>query len=341
MALKPKPYIAGYQEQYLKDSAKVYPCHANRASECGHPCARYLTYCRTNWKDRKPFGTTTYAIFELGKELERVVVQGWLQDRLGLEVVSPKHAAFSYPEVQLTGHLDCYIEETTDEEGTTKPLTHSSEPDPNSRSNTWVPVEVKGIARGTWQEIHKFGDLLKSKRSWVRKWAGQLLVYMLMDNKPYGRFVFFSKETGLMKDIPVILEDHLDLAEAILKKLELVNKHVADGTLPDRFYEPGTPSKLCEDCGFGHLCLPGGGYGTALSLVDDPEIEQAIDLYTENKKLAKAATGFLEDNKELCQKIRGMLEGKDNHIIGKYRITGKMRKGKNPYWMWKAEVLGK
>lgn len=342
MSLKPKPYLADVQGQFLKDHTRIFPCHTNRASECGHPCARYLVYCRTHWRERTPHPPTTQAIFELGKELERVVVQGWLQDRLGLEVVAPKHADFSYPAVQLTGHLDCYIEEEVVEESLL-PTSYKSEPDPHGRTETtkiWVPCEVKGVARGTWNEINKFGDLLRSKRSWVRKWAGQLLVYMLMDNKPFGRFIFFSKETGQIKDIPVRLEDHLEYAEEILRKLEVVNKHVEEGTLPDRFYEPGAPSPICEDCGFNHTCLPGGGYTAALSLVDDPVVEESLDAYFILEEEYERAKKVVDARDGLRKKIRGMLNNKENCIIGKYHVTGKMRGGRYPYWQWEAKRLG-
>lgn len=345
MILKPKPYLAGMQEQYLNDSIRIYPCHSNRASECGHPCSRYLVYCRTNWKDRLPHGTTTQAIFELGKELEKVVVQGWLQDRLGLEIVSPKNATFSYPSVELTGHLDCYIEEEIDDSGDMPvPTADISEPDPHSRgamaTRIWVPCEVKGINLATYRSIHSFNDLLKSKRPWVRKWAGQLLVYMLMDNKPYGRFIFFSKELGLIKDIPVVLDDHLDLAEEILQKLEEVNKHVKEGTLPPRFYEPGIPSPTCKDCSFTHLCMPGGSFEAALALVDDDVLAEKLDAYFELEPTVDASKEVIKNRDVMSKELRHMLKGKANIIVGDYHVTGKMTKGKNAYWKWEAKKLG-
>lgn len=342
MKIKPRPYIGDMQEQYLNDNIRIYPCHGNRASECGHPCTRYLVYCRTNWSDRVPHGTTTQAIFELGKELEKVVVQGWLQDRLRLEVVSPKNADFSYPEVELTGHLDCYIEEEIDE-GDIKGTIVASELDPHIRNTgkrIWVPVEIKGIAPNTWNTVNRFEDLLKSRYSWVRKWAGQLLVYMLMDGKPYGRFVFFNKTTGLIKDIPVVLEDHLDLAEEILSKLEEVNKHVKEGTLPDRIYGDGIPDKICEDCGFRMICLPGGSYEASLQLVDDPAIEETLDVYFDIDAEVEEAKAVIKSREDVGKDLRRMLKGKTNAIIGRYRVTGKQTKGKNSYWKWKAEVLG-
>lgn len=342
-SIKPRPYISQLQEEFLEGNRRLHPCHTNRASECGHPCARYLFYARTRWEDRQVPSVSTQAIFELGKDLERIVTQNWLQDRLRLEVVAPKHQDFHYPALELTGHMDAYVEEEINEQtGEVSHACHVSDPDPMARSTAqrlWVPVEIKGINLNTWRELGDFNDLLKSKRHWVRKWAGQLLMYLVMDDKPYGRFVFFSKELGQIKDIPVVRADYQDVINDIVARLEMVNKCVREGITPDRFYEPGPPDEICVNCNYNHICLPGGSYEEALSVVDNPVIEEALDKWKEMEGSVHFAKAEVKEYDELRKKLRAMLKGKDHVRIGKYIVSGKMRGGRYPYWQWEAKEV--
>lgn len=343
MKRRPRPYLAQKQHQYLTDTIRITPCHSNRASEAGHPCVRYLYFARTRWKDRKAHGAELQAIFELGKDLEDIVVNRWLINRLGLSIVRPKDRDYSYPSIQVTGHLDAYIEEEITKEGLVRPLMPASEPDPAAEtSSVWVPAEIKGVAIGTWNEVDSFEDILTSSRPWVRKYAGQMLLYLLMDNKEYGRFVIFSKEKGRLKDIPVVLADHLEEAEAILKRLEVVNQAVADGKAPPRFYEPGFPDPMCEECSFGHICLPGGGYQSALQLVDDDVLAEKIGEFLDETEILKDSKAKLLKLDKTRQLIRDAVKGKETAIIGDYHVTGRevKVKGRRPYWKWDAKKVG-
>ena len=51
-----------------------YPCHANRASEAGHPCEKYLVLSRTNWQDKLLHPAEVEFIFEGGRMVEEMAV---------------------------------------------------------------------------------------------------------------------------------------------------------------------------------------------------------------------------------------------------------------------------
>jgi len=304
-----RPYIGEMQLQYLKDEARVYPCHTNRASEAGHPCARYLTYCRSHWEHRSAPDPERQALYTLGNDIEDVVINQWCIGRLkryGLDIVRPKDRDWEDKPTGTTGHLDCYLNEKQDDD-----------------SVAWIPGEIKGVAIGTWDEITCHTDMITSSRSWVRKWAVQLPFYCLMDGKPYGRYIFFSKESGKLRDFCVVLEDCLEMLDEVSKRLQLVNRHVAAGTVPDRFYEPGPPSPLCEDCDFAHICLPGSCYDTAVRQMDDPAVEFLL-------KRLEALQADLEPSKKVQKEhdaVRKQLtmyfEDKPKVFIGGRLIVGK------------------
>jgi hypothetical protein len=320
-----RPYLSEAQHQWLKDAARIYPCHTNRASEAGHPCARYLTYCRTHWMHRQAPDPERQALFALGNDIEDIVFNNWGITRLkayGVDIIRPKDRDWQDKPTGATGHLDCFLAEKQDD-GTAM----------------WVPGEIKGVAIGTWDEVQSHRDMLTSTRSWVRKWAVQLPFYCLMDSKPYGRYIFFSKETGRIRDFCVVLDDCLALLDEVSAKLKVVNEHVAAGTLPPRFYEPGPPSTLCEDCDFGHLCLPGSSYDAAVRLMDDPTAESLLHRYEALSAKLKEAKGGMERELEGVKKqLAKYFEDKPSVVLGGRLIKGKRievgpSNGYN-YWKW-------
>lgn len=317
-AEKLKPFLARQQEQYLKDTFRITPCHSNRASSVGHPCARFLTYSRTHWNQRQIPDVYLMSIFRLGWDLEEIVFR-WLKERLQLQIIQPKNRDSSWAQYQLTGHLDCYCEEI---------------------AGLWVPWEIKGVSAGTWDTVSTWEEMKRSKRHWIKKWVGQLPCYLVMEEKPYGRFVLFQKESGLLKDLVVILDENLQLVEDIIKRLEIVNRHVAAGTLPDRFYEPGPPSETCEGCDFGHLCLPGSSYDEALKLMNDPQV---LALLVEEQELKETIKVVAPETKRLLaigEQLKKFFEGKPKVLIGDFLVEGGVinKKAMDATSYWKRSV---
>lgn len=312
--------IAELQEQWLKDDFRITPTHTNRASSAGHPCARYLTYCRTHWQQRSVPDVYLMSIFKHGWMIEDVVFS-WLKDKLKLDCIQPKDRDLSWPHLQLTGHLDAYLNE----------------------DGVWVPLEIKSVSDFTWDNIRCFDDMKHSKAPWVAKWRAQLLLYMLLENKSRGRYVFMHKESGLLRDFPVVLEENLSFVEEVLKRLELVNQHVAAGTLPDRIYGDGAPSTLCERCDFGHVCLPGSCYDEALKLMIDPQVEALLQEEQELKATIKMMAPQEARLDDIKKKLMIFFKDKPRVMVGNFVVTGSVVNKKamdaTSYWLRKVKVV--
>lgn len=317
--------IAELQEQWLKDKYEVKPQHTNRASNAGSPCSRYLVYSRTSYQMREAPSTHLLSIFEAGHDCEKIVFK-WLNDRLDLPIIQPKNKDSFWPALQLSGHLDALLEEEI------------------NGKKVWSPVEIKSCSISTFDSVHNFEEMKNSNKHWVRKYCGQMLLYLLLENKERGYFCFYNKESGLLRDFPVVLCDHMDMAEVILKRLEEVNRHVAAGTIPDRFYEPGPPSELCASCDFATLCLPGSSYGEALKLLTEPSVEALLREESELKQALKLVANEERRLKVIGDQLKAFFEGKAKVMIGNYIVTGSVvnKKAQEPtsYWLRKVKLIG-
>lgn len=317
--------IAELQEQWLKDKYKVSPQHTNRASNAGSPCSRYLVYSRTSYQMREAPSVHLLSIFTAGNDCENIVFK-WLKDRLDLPILQPKDRDSFWPALQLSGHLDALLEREID------------------GKKVWCPVEIKSCSISTFDSVHSFEEMKHSNKHWVRKYCGQMLLYLLLENKEVGFFCFYNKESGLLRDFEVRLCDHMDMAEEILRRLEEVNRHVAAGTIPDRFYEPGPPSELCATCDFQTICLPGSSYGEALKLMVEPSVEKLLREEQELKTAIKLVANEEKRLKTVGDQLKAFFTGKSKVLIGNYIVTGSVveKKAQEPtsYWLRKVKVIG-
>ena len=90
-------------DEYVEKQRKVFPCHTNRASSMGHECARYLTYCRTNWEDKSLVPVTLQYIF-MGGQDEEDNAMDWIR-KSGVRIYEPQKS-FHWKEYNISGHLD-------------------------------------------------------------------------------------------------------------------------------------------------------------------------------------------------------------------------------------------
>ena len=217
---------------------KQWPVNANRASELGHECLRYLVLNRTRWQEKSPHDARLQMIFDMGRMVEDAVQQDLRE--AGFTIVEQQRP-FSWPEYQITGSIDMKLVIDGDV----------------------FPCEVKSAAPHAFNSINSVQDMLSHKWAYMRKYPAQLTLYLLMDSKDRGLFLFKNKSTGEMKEIWVDLD--YEFAESLVKKAEAINKHVADGTLP----EPMEYSEnICGDCAFQHICLP-DRIGKEVEVTDD------------------------------------------------------------------------
>src|SRR5690606_30256677 len=223
------PDVAGAVLEAARRRVRVVPQHVNRASSAGHPCERDLVYSRTRWSERQPHDAVTQLVFDGGNTIEDMAIRQ-LRDA-GFTVLEQQRS-LEWPEYQLTGHIDGLL--VADGEA--------------------HPFDVKSVNPNDWQRLNTMDDFLSSPRHWVRGWPAQLLLYLLMREMERGFLYLVNKMTFEPKVVWFDLNESraLDLAEQTLQKLERVNRHVAEGTVPEPIDEPDT----CSRCPFYHICLP-------------------------------------------------------------------------------------
>jgi len=87
--------------QAYEQKRRVSPCRSNRASQIGHPCLRYLTYCRKDWKQKVLPSVELLWIFEMGNLIEEMAVKRLTKAGL---LVTQQQRDFEEPKQGITGH---------------------------------------------------------------------------------------------------------------------------------------------------------------------------------------------------------------------------------------------
>ena len=272
--------------KHLESSRSGYVPTANYASQAGHPCARHLPYQRLNWQDKPLPEVRRLLIFRDGNMHEEDVMQ-LLRDA-GLQVIEQQRP-FEWKELQVRGKIDAKVKF----------------PDSNV-----IPIEVKSIAAHSFAKINSVKDMLESNKPWVVGYVGQMMLYLLMMNAEVGIILFKNKATGELKEIEVRLD--FAYAEKLCQKLEVVNKHVQNGTYPDRI----TDRAVCQMCDFKHVCLP-DEVSDMVVLDDDPEVLEKLDRLEELKAMAAEHAEIQEELKARWQKRQ-----QGTYLVGtKYQVV--------------------
>jgi CRISPR/Cas system-associated exonuclease Cas4 (RecB family) len=264
-------------------SIKQYPVHTNRASDLGHPCVRYHVLNRTKWEEKALHDTRLQLIFDLGKEIEDITIRD-MQDA-GFKVIEQQRP-FTWKEYNITGTVDGKV--LIDGEA--------------------IPFEVKSCSQFVFDKLNSVEDMKNGKYGYLRKYPTQLNLYLLMDNKNQGVFIFKNKQTGAYKEIWMSLD--WNLGEEALKRAEAVNMHVAAGTLPD----PINEDMWCNECPYAHICLP-EQTGKEVE-IDAGELAAVLDRMEELKPI-------LEEYDELDAQVKKAVEGREKVLAGNWFITGK------------------
>jgi len=294
------------------EDIKQYPIYNNIASELGHPCLRYLVYCRTNWKDRPIPSLEKLLIFEEGKlhewkvikDLHDAGIRVWSQGfYFGDEDFFKKHL--------ISGKIDGAIEV----------------------NNEKYPLEIKSMKSYTFESINTIEDMMNSKIFWLKKYPAQISIYMLGCNVERGIFILKNKTNGKLKQLNVNLD--YNYAESLIKKADLINEYIEKKQLPEQINN----DDICSECDFAHICMPDKNYGK-IEIFDMVEVKHILDKREELLKYKKELDEIEEQLKQF--------DGKPDIIIcGKYRITGQWVERKEytvpagKYWKRKIEILGK
>lgn len=264
---------------------KQYPVKSNRASDLGHECLKYLVLNRTRWEEKTIHEARLQMIFDMGNLIETAVMSDLME--AGFAIVEQQRP-FSWDKYNITGSIDCKI------------LT----------GDKVYPTEIKSAAPYAFDSINSIEDMKKHKWHYMRKYPAQLTLYLLMDGKDRGVFIFKNKSTGALKEIWLDLD--LDFAESLVQKAETINSHVAEGTLPEPIeYDEG----ICADCGFSHICMP-DRIGKEVEIIDDDKLLELLTRYHELKPSAK-------EYEDVDKRISEMVSGREKILIGDWFIEGK------------------
>ncbi|MGW8324054.1 MAG: CRISPR-associated protein Cas4 [Desulfobacterales bacterium] len=275
---------------------KRYPCFSNRASSIGYfvpmleGCVRRGVYERTHWKEKELYDAKVQLIFDEGHNQERQVLLDLAE--AGISIIL-QQSADEWKEYNITLHIDgAFVED-----------------------DIAYPVEIKSMHPKIYSAIHCIDDF--KKKPWTRAYLAQMTIYMLCKNVDKGIFILKNKSSGELKQITVDLD--YELGEACLKTAEAINKHISEGTLPDRIND----REKCKECPFKAVCLPEISFGEPLKIHDDPIYEKRIDRYFE-----------LKNSSDECKKIYELIReeaksslsdtGQLNEIVGKHHLTGKL-----------------
>ena len=260
-----------------------YPVHTNRASDLGNPCVRYHVLNRTRWQEKAMHGAGLQMIFDLGNVFEDTVLKDLAE--AGIPVIEQQRP-FEWKEYQITGHVDGKI--LMDGEA--------------------IPLEIKSCSPLIFPRINTIDDLKNGKYGYLRKYSHQLNLYLLMDNKERGLFIFKDKSTGKMKEIWMDID--YDLGEETLKRAQAINAHIANGTMP----EPINEEMWCNGCAFAHVCLP-EHIGKEVE-IDTGELAAMLDRMEELKDAAK-------EYRDLNDSVTALLKGREKVLADNWFITGK------------------
>jgi hypothetical protein len=285
------PNIPAILDERTASRIKISP-HAgsNRASEAAHPCVRFLVASRLHPEKK--------ALHDLG--LQRIFDEGHLHEdallrdlaEAGLKIVEQQRP-YEWTKFELTGRIDGKI----------------------AVDGAFIPLELKSCSPNVFKSLRDLPpeDMVKSKYPWVRRYPGQILLYMLMQEIDTGIIVFKNKQSGeKLQKIFTLDDSALDYAEAILKKLEEVNAHVKAGTEP-----PAEPIDDCKGCAFAHtLCFPDQDYGPGYEIMmADGELLAKLERRETIAEIAK-------EYRDIDEELKGFFKGR-NAVIGGFVIESK------------------
>lgn len=265
---------------HLLSERKSWAPACNYAYNAGHPCARNLVYHRLNWQEKALPSTGTLLIFREGNLHEDSVIKLLLDS--GIEIIETQRP-FEIKQIQLRGKIDGQIK---------------------LEDGKLIPAEIKSMNPFDFEKINTIEDMKKSVKVWIRGYVTQMMMYLFGMEKEIGVFILKNKVNGELKFVMCPID--YESAEKDWKKLELVNKHVAAGTYPERIED----RSVCRYCDFKHICLPDES-SEAMNITDNQEL---LELLEERERLREAAKAYDDIDDKLKVYWKGLSEG--THLVG-------------------------
>jgi CRISPR/Cas system-associated exonuclease Cas4 (RecB family) len=253
--------------RHIKKAINVWPCRANRASMIASDCERQLVYWRTKWSEALVHDVDLEFIFREGNHHEQIVLRDLAEAGI---ILIEQQTYLEDNKYQLTGHVDAVY----------------------ALNGVAIPVEIKSMSEHIWRTVAKRGPVVYEWREvadafdakpWLRKYYGQLTVYMFCKNTDRAILILKNKSTGALAQVNLQLD--YGYAEELLQRCERINAHVDAGTLPDRIdYDPD----VCGKCPFLHLCLPDHAEGPPIKFVSNDKVATILDTRATSETASRA-----------------------------------------------------
>jgi hypothetical protein len=284
---------------------RTHPCHTNRASSLGGDCERELVYQRLHWDRAAEPSDDLKIIFQEGEKHEQAVIQD-MRDA-GLRVFE-QQTTLHMREYQITGHIDATVGAGPDMEPVPVDVKSMS-------PHIWDSIFYAGADSYTWEQV---AERFQAK-PWLRKYRGQITLYMLMREIEHGILLCINKGTGALAQVCIDLD--YTYGESLLQRAERINLHVEAETLPERIeYD----EEICPRCPFYHLCLPSQQDREPIAFLSEPKV---IDLLTTWGATREAAADYRRADEKV--KAWAKAQESDRIAIGDWLVqVKKQRNGK-------------
>ncbi len=302
------PDVAGDVTALIEGSS-WQPQHTNRISGLGHPCARFLTYCRTHWEELGGIDIFLKGIFQTGNELEPVIER--IISRAG-QKAEPRWRLVGaqmpivdkfFAEHQITGTIDGKVQIWFEGEWI-----------------NYAAADIKACSPFTFDKFNVPADLLRDDGHFGYRWYAQLTMYAFGMNLEYAALIMVNK-TNLFNVKVICWEIDLELCESLVQKADVINISVDEWrkNSDDRHHPPKiNRPKLCTDCKVAHVCNPQIEYEQEAIFEDDEAeglIAERFELDDANKRHGRVS-----------DELKKVLPRAPILIVGPFVVKGKSRK---------------
>lgn len=287
--MSPDKLIQDYMRLKARQAQPSNPSGNLRCSNLAHPCDAYNYFDATvPGSQRLGASPELGMIFAEGRYQE----QAFEMDLLAMGYGIPgTQGALYWEKYRISGHRDFKISP------------------PNG--GPAIRCEFKSCSPYTFDKINTVDDVRNHKLHFVRKWAGQVLLYMLLDGEEIYWLVLKNKSTGRIKVIEFRWNDDLWRdAEALLKKAERIRKWVDASSLPAE--AKLADQEICARCEFFNVCLPPLHFQATASVLDDPEFAAKLDRRAE---LEAAASEYDEVDSEIKTQARAAAKAGTTELV--------------------------
>ena len=261
--------------------------NSNWPSKIGHPCERMLVYFRTVPEKIPVHDVSTQTVFDEGNLHERAVIQELME--CGTEIIYAQKP-FELKPYNIRGKIDFKT----------------------PQNGGLLIVEIKSITPHIFDKLKEPDDFFKYW--WTYTIPGQLTCYMLGESQTEALWILKNRGTGKLFEIPYKLDP--EYGKELCEKAERINDWVemfdmSDDNLPDKLND----HKFCDQCPFVAHCGPDLTYEGGVGLIEDKELEELLEKWTELR-------GPKKEYDKIDKDVKSRIKGCDSALIGRFHVSG-------------------